>query len=78
MMQHTTKDGEPKIVKSCSYPLTAKECVDLIITDLAVIEVVPGRGLVLKEVAPGWTAEEIQALTEARLTPAEDLKEVEL
>jgi 3-oxoacid CoA-transferase subunit B len=76
-MEHTTKDGKPKIVKKCSYPLTAKECVDLIVTDLAVIEVTP-RGLVLKEVAPGWTAQEIQALTEPKLKLAKDLKEMEL
>ena len=76
-MEHTTKDGKPKIVKKCSYPLTAKECVDLIVTDLAVIEVTK-RGLVLKEVAPGWTAKEIQALTEPKLKIAKDLKEMEL
>ncbi|HEY49454.1 MAG TPA: 3-oxoacid CoA-transferase subunit A [Dehalococcoidia bacterium] len=76
-MAHTTRQGKPKIVKECSYPLTARECVDLIITDLAVIEVTPG-GLVLREVAPGWTAEEVQGLTGARLTPAPDLKEIEL
>ena len=55
----------------------AKECVDIIVTDLAVIEVT-SKGLPLKEVAPGWTAEEVQALTEARLIVADDLKEVEL
>lgn len=76
-MEHTTKDGKPKIVKKCSYPLTAKECVDLIVTDLAVIEVTP-KGLVLKEVAPGWTAKDIQALTEPKLKIAKDLKEMEL
>jgi 3-oxoacid CoA-transferase subunit B len=76
-MEHTTKDGKPKIVKKCSYPLTAKECVDLIVTDLAVIEVTQ-KGLVLKEVAPGWTAKEIQSLTEPRLKLAPDLKEMEL
>jgi 3-oxoacid CoA-transferase len=76
-MEHTTKDGKPKIVKKCSYPLTAKECVDLIVTDLAVIEVTP-KGLVLKEVAPGWTAKEIQSLTEPKLKIAKDLKEMEL
>jgi 3-oxoacid CoA-transferase B subunit len=78
MMQHNTKDGKPKIVKKCTYPITAKESVDLIVTDLAVIEVVPKKGLVLKEVAPGWTAKEVQALTEAKLTVAKDLKEIEL
>ena len=76
-MEHTTKDGKPKIVKKCSYPLTAKQCVDLIVTDLAVIEVTQ-KGLVLKEVAPGWTVKEIQALTEPKLKIAKDLKEVEL
>jgi 3-oxoacid CoA-transferase B subunit len=76
-MEHTTKEGKPRIVKKCTYPLTAKESVDLIVTDLAVIEVTPG-GLLLKEVAPGWTADEIQELTEAKLIISPDLKEVEL
>lgn len=76
-MEHTTREGRPKIVSECTYPLTAKECVDLIVTDLAVIEVTP-KGLVLKEVAPGWTVDEIQALTEPKLTVAQDLKETEL
>jgi len=76
-MDHTTKDGGYRIVKKCSYPLTAKESVDLIITDLAVIEVTR-KGLVLKEVAPGWTPKEIQELTEPKLIIAPDVKEVEL
>jgi 3-oxoacid CoA-transferase len=76
-MEHTTKDGRPKIVQKCTYPLTATECVDLIVTDLAVIEVTP-EGPVLKEVAPGWTADEVQALTEPRLIIASDMKEMEL
>ncbi|MBE0480613.1 MAG: 3-oxoacid CoA-transferase subunit A, partial [Dehalococcoidia bacterium] len=76
-MEHTTRDGKPKIVESCSCPLTARRCVDLIITDLAVLEVTPD-GLVLKEVAPGWTAEEVQALTGPRFKAAADLKEIEL
>lgn len=76
-MEHAAKEDKPKIVKQCSFPLTAKECVDLIVTDLAVIEVT-GVGLVLKETAPGWTVEEIQALTEPRLIIAPALKEVEL
>jgi 3-oxoacid CoA-transferase subunit B len=76
-MEHTTKEGKPKIVKECNYPLTAKECIDLIVTDLAVIDVAP-EGLLLREVAPGWTAEEVQALTEPRLIVAEDIKEIEL
>lgn len=76
-MTHTTKDNKPKIVKKCTLPLTAPECVDLIVTDVAVIEVSP-EGLVLKEFVPGWTSEEIQAITEPRLIIAPDLKEMEL
>ena len=77
MMRHITKDGAPRIVKQCSFPLTAKRCVDKIFTDHAVIDVTE-QGLVLKEIAPGWTAEEVQKLTEAPLIVAEDLKEIEL
>jgi len=76
-MEHNTKDGGMRILKKCTYPLTAPECVSLICTDLAVIEVTK-RGLLLKEVAPGWTADEIQALTEPKLIVAKDLKEIEL
>jgi len=76
-MLHTTREGGPRIVKDLTFPLTAKRCVSLIVTDLAVIEVTTA-GLVLKEMAPGWTFKEIQDLTEARLKPATDLKEIEL
>jgi 3-oxoacid CoA-transferase B subunit len=76
-MEHTTKNGEPRIVRECSYPLTAVRAVDLIITNLAAIEVTP-EGLVLTEVAPGVTPEEVYAATEPRLTPAKDLREMEL
>ncbi len=77
MMLHTTKEGGARIVKECSFPLTAKGCVSKIFTDIAVIEVTKS-GLVLREVAPGWTAEEVQALTEAPLIIAGNLKEIEL
>lgn len=61
-MEHNAKDGAPKIVKSCTYPLTALECVHTIITDLAVIDVT-SSGLRLREVAPGFRPEEVQAAT---------------
>jgi 3-oxoacid CoA-transferase B subunit len=76
-MLHTTKEGEPRIVRDCTFPLTARRCVNLIITDLAVIEVTR-EGLMLWEIAPGWTVPEVQALTDARLTPASDIREMEL
>jgi len=77
IMNHTTKEGEYRIVKECNYPLTAPRCVSLIITDVAVIEVTD-HGLVLKEVAPGWTPEEVQSLTEPRLIVDPDWHEIEL
>lgn len=77
LTEHTTKDGKPKIVKQCSIPLTAPECVNLLITDVAVIEVTKS-GLVLREIAPGWTPEDVQAITEPQLKVAPDLKELEL
>jgi len=76
-MTHTTRNDEPKIVKQLSLPISTPRCVDMIITDLAVIKVVPD-GLLLKEIAPGWTVEEVQALTEPKLKIADDLKEYEL
>ena len=76
-MTHTEKDDKPKILKKCTYPLTAKEVVKKIFTNISVIDVTKD-GLVLREVAPGWTAEEVQALTEPKLIVAEDLKTIEL
>ncbi|WNO60652.1 3-oxoacid CoA-transferase subunit B [Rheinheimera sp. MMS21-TC3] len=63
---HVTKKGEPKIVKNCSYPLTGVGCVDRIYTDLAVIDVT-ATGLVVIEMVPGLTREQLQALTAAPL-----------
>ena len=76
-MEHLDRDGNSKIVKECSFPLTGKGCVDLIVTDIAVIEVTP-EGLLLREVAPTWTAEEVQAETGPRLIVSDELSEVEL
>jgi len=76
-MIHTTRDGSPKIVKECTYEITAPRCVSLIVTDMAVIEVTPA-GMLLKEVAPGLTPHDIQAATEPTLIISGDLKEVEL
>jgi 3-oxoacid CoA-transferase subunit B len=68
MMTHTTKEGEPKILRRCQLPLTGARVVNRIITDLAVIDVTP-QGLVLREVAPETTAEAVTRLTGATLTP---------
>lgn len=71
-MEHTAK-GEPKILKKCTLPLTAAGKVNLIVTDMGVMEFTP-KGLVLKELAPDTTVEEVVAATEAELIIAEDLK----
>ncbi len=76
-MEHTTRSGEPRIVKECTYPLSGRGVVGMIITNLAVIEVTP-EGLLLKEVAPSVTPEEVQAVTEPELKLAEELREMEL
>ena len=74
-MEHTTKEGKPKIVRKCSLPLTGVEVVDLIVSELAVIEVTP-QGLVLREIAPGVKPEDVQAATEPRLRIAPALKTI--
>jgi len=74
-MEHTAKDGRAKIVKKCMLPITGIEVVDLIVTDLAVMEVTP-NGLLLREVAPGVTPETVQRGTEPTLRIAPDLKTI--
>jgi 3-oxoadipate CoA-transferase, beta subunit len=76
-MEHTTKEGTPKVVRACTYPLTALACVNTIVSDLAVIGV--GKtGLVLRETAPGWTPGEVQDLTEAKLAMLGTIPEMRL
>lgn len=65
VMEHTAKDGSPKILKQCTLPITGKGVVSLIITDLCVFEVKSGGGLVLLELHPGVTLEEVKAKTGA-------------
>jgi 3-oxoacid CoA-transferase subunit B len=72
IMDHAAKDGAPKILKECSLPLTGRRVVHRIITDLAVIDVTPD-GLVLREVAPGVSARDVQELTEPTLKVASNL-----
>lgn len=74
-MEHATKDGEPKIVKKCSLPLTGVGVVDLIVTELAVIKVTP-QGLELLEVAEGESPESVQKLTEPKLRVSAQLKNI--
>ncbi len=77
VMEHTNKHGESKVLKECTLPLTGKACVDMIITDLCVFEVERG-GLVLKELAPDVTVDEVRAKTQASFTEAPTVVPVQL
>jgi 3-oxoacid CoA-transferase subunit B len=77
MMEHASKDGTPKVVSRCSLPLTGRRVVHRVITDLAVLDVTPS-GLLLRELAPGVTVDEVQARTEPKLAIAGDVKEMAL
>ena len=75
-MEHTTREGAPKILKKCALPLTGVKVVDTIVTEMACIRVT-AQGLLLEEVAPGLKAEDVQRATEARLIVSPNLKMME-
>jgi 3-oxoacid CoA-transferase subunit B len=75
-MEHTTREGQPKILKKCTLPLTGAKVVDTIVTEMAYIRVT-AEGLVLEEIAPGLTAEDVQRATEAKLIVSPGLKVME-
>jgi 3-oxoacid CoA-transferase subunit B len=75
-MEHTTREGEPKILRKCTLPLTGVGVVNMIVTDMAVIQVTP-KGLLLEETAPGLTAEDVQKATAAGLIVSPALKVME-
>ncbi len=77
VMDHAAKDGSPKILNQCALPLTGIGVVHRVITDLAVIDVTP-EGLLLREVAPGMSAREVQERTEPTLRIAPDLAELKI
>ncbi len=72
-MEHTTKNGRPKILNHCTLPITGLGVVDTIVTEMAYISVTP-QGLVLEEIAPGFTVEQVQAATEPKLIISENLR----
>jgi 3-oxoacid CoA-transferase subunit B len=74
-MEHTTRDGQPKILTRCTLPITGLKVVDTIATEMAWIRVTP-QGLVLEEIAPGLTVEAVQQATQARLSVSPQLKEM--
>jgi acetate CoA/acetoacetate CoA-transferase beta subunit len=76
-MEHVDPKGNPRVLKECTIPITAKGVVSMIFTDLGVFEVTP-KGLLLKEIAPGFTPDEIQKVTGASLIINPELKEIEL
>jgi 3-oxoacid CoA-transferase subunit B len=76
-MEHTTREGQPKILKKCTLPLTGAKVVDTIVTEMAYIRVT-AEGLVLEEIAPGLTVEDVQRATGARLIVRAGLKTMEI
>ncbi len=76
-MEHNTRDGSPRMLNQCKLPVTAPGVVKLVATDLGLFEVTP-QGFLLREHAPGWTAEDIQEQTASELIIADDLREFRL
>jgi 3-oxoacid CoA-transferase subunit B len=76
-MEHTTREGQPKILRRCTLPLTGVQVVNTIVTEMAYLEVTP-EGLLLAEVAPGFTAEDVQRATEARLIVSPTLRTIDV
>jgi 3-oxoacid CoA-transferase subunit B len=74
-MEHTTRDGKPKILKSCTLPLTGVKVVETIVTEMGWMKVTP-LGLILEEIAPGLTVEDVQKATEPKLIISPNLKEM--
>ena len=74
ILEHTTRDGRPRLVERCSLPVTAVGVVSLVATDLGLFEVTE-EGFLMREIAPGFTPEEVQAVTAARLVIAPNLRE---
>jgi 3-oxoacid CoA-transferase subunit B len=77
-MEHTAKDGRPKILKHCGLPITGLGVVDTIVTEMGYMRVVRGKGLVVEEIAPGLQPEDVQAATEAKLIISRTLKQMDL
>jgi 3-oxoacid CoA-transferase subunit B len=75
-MEHTTREGQPKILNKCTLPLTGTKVVDTIVTEMAYIRVTPA-GLVLEEIAPGLTFDDVQQATEATLVASQNLRPME-
>src|SRR5437764_15381968 len=74
-MEHTTREGHPKILRQCTLPLTGVKVVDNIVTEMAYIKVTP-QGLLLEEIAPGLSPEDVQRATQARLIVSPKLREM--
>jgi len=76
-MEHTARGGIAKIVEACSFPLTAPNCVDQVVTDIAVIDIDRANGrMILRETAPGWTLDDVQASTGAKLEIDGDIVDI--